>query len=496
MNRIRASRWVVVSLLAIAAAGCPKRQEQSPHPPPVRADASWANIVLISIDSLRPDHLGCYGYARNTSPRIDQIAAEGALFQTAVSSTSWTLPAHCALFTGLSDSVHGCQDMDQRLPENRPTMATRLRDMGYATAGFFSGPALHPVFGVAHGFDQYIDCTSFAELSLKLAESGQSLDGGAVEAAAAAEVNSPRVVRNVRTWLDRNQRRPFFLFIHFWDVHFDYMPPPPYDRMFDPDYTGTVTGENYFIDPAINASMPRRDLDHIIALYDGEIAWTDRHVGELLDELDSRGLRETTIVVLLADHGEEFFEHGRKTHRQSLYDEVIRIPLLVRFPGRIAPGQRLDHQARIIDVLPTLLVLAGAPAPDGVMGRSLAGLLQGETLDSRDGLPAPAVSELFSAGRELRSFRFPDRKGIRDLQTGNFQRYDLRSDPAEQSPDSSAALAQRLAEDERQASAQLDRFRGLFPGGVAAPELPDSVRRQLESLGYLGTSQDEEQKDP
>lgn len=497
MSKRHAWRIAPALLIATLAGGCSKQDSAARQKSAVRADASWPNIVLISVDSLRSDHLGCYAYARPTSPRMDRLAAEGALFENAISSTSWTLPAHCALFTGLADSVHGCQDMNQRLPDDRLTLATRLKAIGYATAGFFSGPSLHPVFGLSQGFERYVDCTSFAALSLKVLDAGQSLDGGVVEAASSADITNLRVYENVRAWLRENQRRPFFLFIHLWDVHFDYIPPPPYDRMFDPDYTGTITGENYAIDPAFNASLPKRDLEHIVALYDGEIAWTDDCVGKILDELDARGLRDNMIVLLLSDHGEEFFEHGGKTHRQTLYDEVLRIPMLVRLPGRIAAGQRFREQVGIIDVLPTLLELAGAPAPTDVMGRSLAGLLLGRRPDGADE-PMPAVSELFSLGRALRSYRQLDRKLIRDERTKGAQLYDLKADPAERSPvmSNDSPVARLMAADEQRGQAWLAEFSKAFPHEAAAPTLPENVRKQLESLGYLQSQPKEEPQKP
>ena len=153
-----------------------------------------------------------------------------------------------------------------------------------------------------------LTATSYADLSVKVVGAGQTLDGGVVESRSNADITNPRVSEAVCDWLTQNRRRPFFMFIHMWDVHFDFIPPPPYDRMFDPDYTGTATGENFFINPEVNPRMPKRDLEHIIALYDGEIAWTDEHVGKILDRLDTLNLSENTIVMLLSDHGEEFFE--------------------------------------------------------------------------------------------------------------------------------------------------------------------------------------------
>jgi arylsulfatase A-like enzyme len=482
--RLSHLRWLqtAVAILTLGT-GCSEQGNPNAAGETVRADGSWPNVVLISIDTLRPDHLGCYRYERDTSPNIDQLAADGALFETAVSSTSWTLPAHCAMFTGLSDTVHGCVEMDRRLADSRVTLAERLKAAGYATVGFFSGPALHPVFGLGQGFDNYVDCTSYANLTVKVADAGQPLDGGVVESESNADITSPRVYQQVHAWLQQNQRRPFFMFVHMWDVHFDFIPPPPYDRKFDPDYQGTVTGEGFFIDPSINPAMPARDLEHIIALYDGEIGWTDEHVGKILADLDKLKLRDKTVVMLLSDHGEEFFEHGRKGHRQTLYDEVIRIPLIVRYPGHVPAGLRVRRQARMIDVAPTLLDLVGMPAPTNVMGHSLVPLFSGGEL-SGDTL---AVSELFSVGRELRSFRRLDSKMIYNEQTKGASFFSLLEDPRERNPltQTGNPTVSRLSADARQALERLESFRHALPAETLPPKLTENVRRQLESLGYL-----------
>ena len=494
MRRDSWYRSPMVLFAGLICWGCSKSDDSTAGKAAVKADESWPNIVLISVDTLRPDHLGCYGYQRKTSPRIDKLASEGALFEQAVSSTSWTLPAHCAMFTGLADTVHGCIEMDRRLAESRVTLAERLSAAGYATAGFFSGPALHPVFGLAQGFDKYVDCTSYADLSVKVVGTGQTLDGGVVESRSNADITNPRVSEAVCDWLTNNRQRPFFMFIHMWDVHFDFIPPPPYDRMFDPEYTGTATGENFFINPDVNPRMPKRDLEHIIALYDGEITWTDAHLGKILDQLDTLSLRDNTIVMLLSDHGEEFFEHGRKGHRQTLYDEVIRIPLIVRFPGKIPAGRRYEHQARMIDVVPTLLDLAGIPNPEDVMGRSLKPVFDGYALSSDD----LAVSELFSVGRELRSFRRPDRKLIHNRKTKESVIYALTADPAEQAPLNkfNSEMVRSLLAGVEQTRAWLDDFTKRLPVEIQSPLLPEKVRHQLETLGYIGEAAPDEDDTP
>jgi len=488
------TQWLAMAVLAAATAGgCGRNDDPATLNPSFTADASSPNIVIISIDMLRPDHLGCYGYGRDTSPRLDEFAAQGALFENAVSSTSWTLPAHAALFTGLADSVHGCTDTDKRLDPSRHTLAERLAAAGYGTAGFFSGPYLHPVFGLGQGFETYIDCSSYAKRTLKIVAERGTTEGKDLMLASHGDITNPTVYEKVRAWMTANQQRPFFLFIHMWDVHFDFIPPPPYDTMFDPDYAGSVDGRNFFFSDRINPGMAKRDLEHVLALYDGEIAWTDMHVGKILDQLDALGLAESTLVIILSDHGTEFFEHNNKGHRMTLFDEVIRIPMMVRFPGVIEANQRFTEQVRIIDVLPTVLELAGDPAPAArnVMGQSLVPLLTGGTL-SRDNL---AVSELYSVGRELRSFRRNTRKMIEDELTDSVMLFDFRDDPGERRPvmniEAPFQWVRDMIADARLGRQWLAEYRKSVPEASASSEIPEDLRRQLESLGYLG-GEDEE----
>ena len=244
---IRLSTIIAVGLLSIL--GCRRST-----PPSTQAAAKGVpatepakpNVVLISVDTLRPDHLGCYGYHRATSPRIDQLAAQGALFENTISSTSWTLPAHAAMLTSLADTVHGCTDTDKRLEGHHTTLAECLATVNYATAGFFSGPYLHPAFGFAQGFETYLDCTAYPTLEARARKDRDNLD---MRLKSQQDITNPRVYEQVSLWLKQNHRRPFFLFVHMWDVHFDLIPPAPYDTMFDPNYTGTINGRNFFFNP-------------------------------------------------------------------------------------------------------------------------------------------------------------------------------------------------------------------------------------------------------
>jgi arylsulfatase A-like enzyme len=466
-----------------------RREAQPEGQTSPRGQASTAapdapNVLLISIDTLRPDHLGCYGYARPTSPRLDQLASEGVLFENAISSTSWTLPAHAALFTSLADSVHGCYDTSRKLPSNLVTLAERFAAEGYKTVGFFSGPYLHPAFGLDQGFEHYENCTSYAQAmeGRPIADWGQDTD---IMRSSHRDITNPIVYKAVKSWLDLNRDSKFFVFIHMWDVHFDFIPPPPYDTMFDPNYTGQVTGEDFLFDESINEDMPQRDLAHLIALYDGEIRWTDHHVGVILDDLKRAGLLDKTVVAVTSDHGTEFFEHRQKAHRKTLFDEVIRIPLIVRCPWRLMPGARVRHQVRIVDIGPTLLELAGLPPVQDVMGYSLVPLASNQPL-AFDNL---AISELFSVGRRIRSIRTLEWK-FTDHRTRDLRWYvELLSDPHERQPvkDLTTSRGRQISARYDRVLKDLDAHRSRVLAATEPSEIPERVLKQLETLGYVGS---------
>ena len=434
------------------------------------------NIVLISIDSLRADHVGAYGYPKPTSPTIDRLAAEGLVLERAFSTTSWTLPAHTALFTGMDDVTHTVTDDGKRLPASVPVLPEILRDRGYRTLGFFSGPYLDPAFGFARGFDEYVDCTSYAGLA-----NGEAPGLDALHASH-RDVTNPILLDRVGAHLAKGLPQPFFLFLHFWDVHYDYIPPERYWRMFDPDYGGTFSGENFERNRAFKRGMDPADFQHVLALYDGEIRYTDETIGALLDELKRRELLENTLVVITADHGDEFLEHGRKGHGHTLFDEVTHIPLIAWLPGRIAPG-RDPRLASISDIAPTILALAGI---DGALQGNGASLLAP---------PDPARALLLEVqapawGADLVALRSAKEKVIVNQRADRTFVYDLEKDPAEKQPlrvmadspapllDRQTALQTRLA----QAKARGAELRGSAPAAV--PTIDAATEERLRALGY------------
>ena len=235
--------------------------------------------------------------------------------------------------------------------------------------------------------------------------------------------------------------------------------------------------------------MPERDREHLIALYDGEILWTDGFVGRFLDDLDEWGLAEKTIVCVTSDHGTEFFEHDWKAHRTTLYDEQIRIPLVLRYPGQLEPGRRVSEQTRIVDLGPTLLELAGLPPAPDVMGFSLVPLARGEPA----GFDTTAVSELWSFHRKLRSVRTPEYKFIQDLGDEGFSWYDLEVDPGEQDASQRVkdGVGARAAARYLSATRELGEWIEKRPGEPLRPDLVGPLPGQLERFGYTGAEEDE-----
>jgi arylsulfatase A-like enzyme len=455
-----------ILLVAIAAIGCRDR---------AAAPVAGPNVLLISVDSLRRDHVGCYGYPLATTPTIDRLAAEGVRFRDAVSTTSWTLAAHAALLTGVHDARHGATIPTAVLDESIPTLAEAFRAAGYRTVGLYSGPFLHPHFGLARGFQEYVDCTSYG------LEDTQNPANPRVHASSHKDVTNPRLAESFARVVASTDERPFFFFVHMWDVHYDLVPPSPYDRMFSSDPSPPDVDPDFRHDRTFAAGMDERAYRQIIALYDGEIRFTDDTIGAMLEQLRGRGLLDDTIVVVTSDHGEEFLEHGGKGHRNSLFDEVLAVPLVFWAPARLRPGVA-ETAASLVDVAPTLARLAGVGDLAGVDGLPLFDARGTAVADARI-----AVSELRMSARRPKlaaAQRFPD-KVIRDVRSGADSYYDLASDPREQAPRSAADVphAQPLV-------AALDRSYAAPAGADASGRrtsrpLAPAMENRLKALGYL-----------
>ena len=415
--RSRLALWI--GLLAIVS-GC------AGEAPPVKRP----NVLLISIDTLRKDALSAYGNEFPTSPSLDALAARGVLFEDATSTTSWTLPAHISMLTGLSISAHGICDERLWSPGGPQELALRgeflsesLGRAGYVSGGFFTWKYLDRSFGFGPGFETWrrVSDTVWTDgpdrerfLRLKAGDRHAELAAWAEEEPERFDLQAPTaqlVVDAGLEWLDQRDEQPFFLFLHLFDVHDDYVPPAPYDTAFDPDYTGPIDGTKVSTqDSPIDSELPAEDLAHLAALYLGEVAWVDAQLGRLFDELEKRGLTEDTLIVVTSDHGEEFFEHGNKTHRTQLFRESTDVPLIVSWPGHLPEGKRVEGPVGIVDIAPTISALVDVAPPASVSGRDLSGVLRGEEPNAE----ATYLSELmlFEQGSRMPQRQTALRRGM------------------------------------------------------------------------------------
>ena len=450
----------------------PSLPEQIALPPPAEPRHPL-NIILISIDTLRADHLSTYGYASPTSPAIDRLAAEGVVFEQAYSHSPKTAPSHMSLMTSVHPGVHRVLNttggpIDSQLSLDIPTLPQILRQAGYRTAAFTAGANLASGIGFGRGFESYEELP--------------------IDAATTFEAG----IEQLRKW-DDGDPRPFFLFLHTVQVHDPYLPPARERDLFtDPEYAGPITSDRAELAKRASQSGRRvvdefwelvdledpTELRHLKALYDACIRYTDEQVGRLLAAASALGRDQDTLIVLLSDHGEEFMEHGGTRHN-SLFDELLQVPLILRLPAAMGTvnGRRVTTPVRLVDVMPTLLELVGLPSPPHLEGESVLPLLTEGDESTR---------YVFAHWRELgaRSLRVGPWKMIRI--PGSFHVFNLEDDPGERTPleqdrpDVVAALARslkQLMEAARQTSQ-------IVRPGEHAP-IDEATRTKLRALGYI-----------
>lgn len=465
-------------------------------------------MLLISIDSLRADHLGSYGYRSSTAPNepttptIDRFMADGGTrFERVVSTTSWTLPSHLALLTGQPNEVHGVRDLPDRLGSEHQLLTEAFADEGWRTFGIWSGPNLHPWFGFGRGFEHYDDCSSVA------VDDAESMFG--IGERADDDKQSWGDVRNLhelshlgvtgdkcveafeRRLADVADDERFFAFVHLWDVHYDYNAPAQYDLFFPNPaaYRGPLDGQGFkdygrrFL--LEGEAFDERDLARLISLYDAEIRYTDDNIGRMFAALESRGRLDDTLCVLTSDHGEEFLDHTNFGHKNGLYAEVLRIPLLFRLPGTIPAGRVVEPLVGLVDVAPTIADFAQLETFDpGVFGRSLRPGIDGQDFDARV-LPLELTVRPLSL--DVRGARGPGWKAIKpgpELKAGLF---DLVRDPDERRW---MVPPQGIDRDDRRLAraielwAEMDGLAALR-SGAAPGDLPPELREQLIAAGYL-----------
>jgi len=400
-------------------------------------------MVILTIDTLRADHLECYGYDKVKTPHINQLAAEGILFEQFITAAPLTLPAHCSLFTGTYPLFHGVRDNGGfYLDQKNITLAEVLKEKGYRTAAFIGAFVLDSRWGLDQGFDYYFDnfdLTKYKRISLD-----------------AVQRRGDEVLKEACGWIEANKENKFMAWLHFYDPHTPYDPPEPYKSQFQ--------GRPY-------------------GLYDGEIAYVDQLVGEFLDFMKKQDLLEKTLLIFTADHGESLGEHRESAHGFFIYDAVLRIPLIIRFPSPSPhSSRRVSTQAQNIDIMPTVLDLLGVNVPSAVQGKSLRRLLQGQEKSTR-----PAYSETFYpryhyGWSELQAVR---QGGFKFIAAPRPELYDLVHDPRENHNlwESKGSLGRKM---QRELEKIIKQYTNREATAAVIPNIDQESLLKLQTLGYIG----------
>jgi len=398
------------------------------------------NVVLVTIDTLRADHVGCYGYKQIKTPNIDSLAVDGIRFERAFTPVPVTLPSHSAMLTGTYPMLSGMHDFSgNRLSPQQPTLATVLKQAGYATGAVIGAAVLDSRFGLNQGFDFYYDHFDFSRLD------ESNLD----------EMERPAnvVADQVLDWLAQNLQKRFFLWMHLYDPHYPYRPPEPYAREY--------------------ATHP----------YDGEIVFADEQLGRVLRFLKDKGVYQNTVIVLSGDHGESLGEHGEKTHGFFIYNATMHVPLIMHLPGTTA-GATVTDTVSLVDLMPTILAAAGVQIPSQVQGKNLLPELVAKTgsadrsLYSETFLPRLHFNWSELRGAENARYHFID--------APRPELYDLSKDPAE--------LHNLFGEKKAVAEEMRAKLAGLIREYSAGKELAEKtgldpvLMERLKSLGYAGFS--------
>jgi len=378
------------------------------------------NVILITISTLRADHVGCLGYHRDTTPNMDRFARDNVLFTGAFASCGWMMPAHGSIFTSLYPKDHHVTHIKHSLQDEYYTLAEILYDNGFYCTGFCCNPRLDAEHGFGQGFDVYDDSSIAIMLQAMSAADPNPID-----------INKRRTNDLINdaaiSFLANNTHEPFFMFVHYYDNHWDYLPPAPYNRLYDPQYKGDIDGTEIAREPLYSNPPTDKDIAHMIALYDGQVRQTDEDLGQLLDYLKRRGLLDNSLVIVLGDHGEEFYDHGHTSHH-GVYEELIHIPMIISLPTRLRTARQVDSLVSQVDILPTILDYLKIPIPPQCSGKSLRPIIEGTVDTVNDFIFAEytggAVPDSYAArSNRLKCFQVTD---------GEPYAYDLLNDPHEQ----------------------------------------------------------------
>jgi arylsulfatase A-like enzyme len=412
-------------------------------------------VVVYLVDTLRADHTQPYGYARDTTPELARFAADAVVFEQAIAQASWTKPSVASLFTSLLPGKHRAVQLRDTLDSGHVTLAEMLQAKGFATGAVIANSVIYSAgSNFEQGFDLFAGMHGAGNRVSKVVEAGP-------------------VVDEALQWLDERRGLPTFLYVHTMDPHVPYTPPEPFNMKYEPH----PTPEHPAVDPRGDYKEPA-DLDRLIAQYDGEIAYGDRELGRFISELKRRGLYDRALMVFMGDHGEEFLDHGQFTHGKTVFDELIHIPLIVKFPDRRDGGKRVRQQVQEVDVLPTVLQELGLPVPQppAIAGHPLQPVVAG-------GAPEPpAVSEISHRGYVAHGMRTSRDKYVQRFSPEEDELYfDLQQDPKEKT---STLAANRPRADTLKAAVEAAMVADPFRHNIRAEGGGDYVLK-LRTGGWI-----------
>ena len=465
------------------------------------------NVIIILLDAVRPDHLGCYGYKRQTSPNIDGLSADGVVFENAFAQSSRTNESVPSLFSSTYPSTHKVKTLTSALPKNLLILPHIFKSNGYKTSVFSANGLVSPTFGYKRGVDDFFGyetniitrtilshllSTFFVKVPLLGRISYNFLRFSHSLFPSKSSLNSQKpdyITQKVISWISDNQDNPFFLYVHYMGGHSPYNPPGPYDRLFDPNYpskpiTSYPQNLGMFLPFIEGKSLPQRELENMIAQYDGEIFYHDKNLGFLFNHLKKLNLDNKTIIVVTADHGEEFYEHNGWAHGNSLFDEVIQVPLIFYCPRLMTKGKRIKELAGLVDVFPTLLSLCGIYGnlnlPYKIEGIDLSPALLSTNLKYTKEF---IFSEVSHGGHSAKCIRTKNFKAIK-IRFGRKMKhllFNLVSDPYEMNNiyDEEVQIGTKLFKMIDLIVSQAERFKPQHT------IIDERMKEQLRSLGYI-----------
>ncbi len=467
-------------------------------------DAAKKNVIVVVVDCLRADHLGCYGYHRKTSPFLDAISGSGVLFEQCIAPSSWTIPSVVSLFTGMYPQQHQVNEPGTIIPEGIVSLQERLKTRGVSTAAFITNNYLEGQWGYARGFDHYFECYLKREFKEYVASQlfflnallffkseffyPYSVDPGGARWWSQGfppfnheRISAKKVTDDVLTWINTHARSPFYLYVHYMDVH------SPYDTVWYPLFDSTEYDS-------------QSEKEKLTNIYDGRIVYVDRQLERIWNELERLQLSENTLVVITADHGEELYDHGGIGHCTTLYDELVRVPLIMYGPSLPLRVARITRQVQLIDLPVTILDYLEMKIPEQMEGESLLHVMTG----SPNGVNPPYALSYTTRGRKnleteegralwekkvwdhgvtLESLRVDGEWKLIVGDDGQKELYNLRKDSSEQ---------QNVAATDRVSCRQMEKILEEITSSMETPisekktqELSPETREQLRALGYL-----------